>query len=115
MAGGAALSLVDGARPQAQRRVTVLDQTRLVQLVGLATVLTHLAGEALGDDHADRRRDQERRHPHVLEARDRLGGAVRVERAQHEVARQRGPNGDLGGLLVTHLTDQDHVGVVAQE
>jgi hypothetical protein len=44
-----------------------------------------------------------------------VSGAVGVQRAQHQVAGQRGLDGDARGLLVADLADHDHVGVGAQE
>jgi hypothetical protein len=40
---------------------------------------------------------------------------VRVQRRQHEVTGQRGLDRDLDGLGVADLTDQDDVGVLAQD
>ena len=66
--------------------------------------------------HADRSRGrQERLDAHLGQARDRAGGVVGVQRAQHEVAGQRGFDGDLGGLVVANLTDHHDVGVAPQD
>jgi hypothetical protein len=43
------------------------------------------------------------------------GGVVGVERREHEVARERGVDGDLDGLLVADLADHDHVRILAEE
>ena len=43
------------------------------------------------------------------------GRVVGVQRAKHQVAGQRRLDGDLGGLQVADLADQDDVGVLAQD
>ena len=42
-------------------------------------------------------------------------GVVAVQRGEHEVTGERRLHGDAGGLGVSDLTDEDHVGVLAQE
>src|SRR5205823_14873229 len=39
---------------------------------------------------------------------------VRVQRREHEVARERGFDRDVGGLRVANFADEDHVRVLAQ-
>ena len=51
---------------------------------------------------------------HAQDAVDGLPGIHRVQRAQHKVARLGGAQGDLDGLAVTHLADQDHFGGLAE-
>ncbi len=43
------------------------------------------------------------------------GRVVGVQGGEHQVAGQRGLDGDLGGLVVADLADHDDVGVLAQE
>jgi hypothetical protein len=38
-----------------------------------------------------------------------------MERREHEVARERRVDGDLGGFLVADLADHDHVRILTQE
>ena len=45
---------------------------------------------------------------------DRLGGVQGVQRGQHQVPGLGGRERRADGLLVAHLADQDHVGVLAQ-
>ena len=76
--------------------------------------------EALGGDAHERPSQhlaRERRLPlpeQVDEALDGLGCVQRVKRADDEVAGLGGAQGGHGRLLVAHLADQDHVGVLAQ-
>jgi len=44
-----------------------------------------------------------------------LAASCRVQRRQHEVARHRRLDRDLGGLLVADLADEDHLGVGAED
>ena len=71
--------------------------------------------EALRRDEDDGRRDEVRLDAHVHEAVDRGGRVVRVERREHEVARERGLDRDLGRLEVADLADEDDVRVLPQE
>ena len=43
-----------------------------------------------------------------------LGRIVRVQRAENQVTRQRGANGDFGRFQVANFADHDHVRVLAQ-
>ena len=43
------------------------------------------------------------------------GRVVRVERREHQVAGERGVDGDVGRLEVADLADHDHVGVLAHD
>jgi hypothetical protein len=67
------------------------------------------------DDERERRRDEERLDAHVDQARDGGDGVIGVQRRQHQVAGERGLQGQLGGLGVADLADQDDVGVLAQD
>ena len=59
--------------------------------------------------------DEERLDAHVDQTGDRARRVVGVQRGEHEVAGQRGLDGDLGGLLVADFADHDDVGVLPQE
>ena len=87
----------------------------LVGHVRLAAVLAELAREPLRDDAVERGRDQAGVDAHVLEPRDRAGGVLGVERAEHHVPGHRGLEGDVGRLFVADLADEDHVGVGAED
>ncbi len=76
--------------------------------------------EPLTDDAAER---AGQRQPHLLllvgreevdHAVDRLGRVDRVERRHHEVTGLGGLDRGANRLGVAHLTDQDHVGVLAK-
>ncbi len=71
--------------------------------------------QALSQNGFDGGRDHERRDPHVLQTRDRAGRVVGVQRAEDEVAGQRGLHGDFGRLQVANLTHQDPVGILPQD
>ena len=51
---------------------------------------------------------------HVGDAVERLRRVVRVERREHEVTGLGDRQRELHGLGVAHLTDEDHVGVLAE-
>ena len=85
------------------------------------TALAVGGGDQLLGDHALQRGRQLHAHllllvrrEHVDDAVDRLGRVLRVQGREHEVAGLG--RGDRGRdrLEVTHLADQDHVGVLAQ-
>ena len=83
--------------------------------VGLDAVLADPADEALADHAEQRRRDEERLDAHVHEAVQRGGRVGRVQRRHDEVAGERGLRRDARGLDVSDLTDEDRVGVLAQD
>jgi hypothetical protein len=74
-----------------------------------------LAHQPLGQHAQQRGTEQERLHAHVGQARDGAGGVVGVQRGQHQVAGQRGLDGDLRGFEIADLADHDHVRVLAQD
>src|SRR6267378_774358 len=115
IAGRAALALVELHPPLAGRDVAVRDEALLVGGVGLPARSTYLASQALSHNQKERRRHQERGDSHVEQPRDRRRAVVRVQRGEHEVAGERGPNADLRRLEVARLTDQDDVGVLPEE
>ncbi len=80
----------------------------------LAAVAEH-ADQPLGDDAAQRRRQQEALDSEIDQARHRRCRGLGVKRRKHEMAGQGGMHGDMGGLGIAHLADHDHVGVMAKE
>jgi hypothetical protein len=84
-------------------------------------VVAHLAGRAQRARQALRQHadhgggDQVRRHAQVHQPRDRAGRVVGVQRAEHQVAGQRGLDRHLGGLQVADLADHDDVRVLAHQ
>ena len=76
--------------------------------------------QSLGDHALDRAGDHAARlgvlvgREEVEHAVDRLGRVDGVDRREHEVPGLGGRQRRLDGLLVAHLADQDHVGVLAQ-
>ena len=84
-------------------------------IVAPLAVRAELAGEALGDDAVDRGGGEEGLDAHLVEAGDRAGGVVGVQRGQHHVAGQRGLDRDPRRLGVADLADHHDVGVGAQD
>ena len=72
------------------------------------------ADEALGDDQLDGRGHEEGLHAHVDQARVGAGGVVGVDGAEHEVAGERGADGDLRRVEVADLADHDDVGILPE-
>ena len=81
----------------------------------LGAMRAKAADEALGDEGADGRADEEWLDAHVEEAGDAADGVIRVERAEDEVAGECGADGDLGGFQIAHFTDHDDIRVAAQD
>src|SRR5436305_53213 len=73
------------------------------------------ARETLRGDELHRGRHEERLDAHVHQAVDGRRRVVRVQRREHEMAGERGLDGDLGGLEVADLADQDDVRILPQE
>src|SRR5688572_29072126 len=71
----------------------------------LLAVLAHPADEPLGEHAFDGGGDEVRLDAHVDDSRDRAGRVVRVQRAEHEVARQRRFGRELGRLGVANFAD----------
>ena len=87
---------------------------------GNAAVAVARREQRLRDDALERAGDL---HAHLLllrgredvdDAVDRARGALRVQRAEHEVAGLGRREGGRDRLEVAHLADEDHVGVLAQ-
>ena len=75
------------------------------------------AAPGLGSHHgpADGGGHQVVLHPHVQHAGDAAGRVVGVQRAEHQVARERGLDGDARGFQVAHFADHDDVRVLADD
>ena len=86
-----------------------------VGMVGLLAFLAEGPDETLGEDAQEGIGEVERVDPHVEEADDRFRGAVRVERAEDEMARQRRLDAGLGRFEIAHLAHHDHVRVGPEE
>ena len=115
VAGGAAAAAIELLVDHVVGR-----QVQLGQRVGagrglLAAILADLPHQPLGQDGLERGGEQERRHAHVAQPRDRAGGVVGVQRAEHHVPGQRRLHGDFGRLQVADLADQDLVRVLPQD
>jgi hypothetical protein len=80
-----------------------------------AAVGAQAAHQALRQDAQQRVGKVERVEADLEQPRDALGRRVGVQRAQHQVAGERGLDRDARGFLVAHLADHDDVGVGAQE
>ena len=63
----------------------------------------------------DRGGDQKRRDAHIAQPRDRAGGVVGVQRAEHRVPGERRLHGNFGRFHIANLADQDLVGVLPQD
>ena len=83
-------------------------------LVGLATVLTNLAHQPLGNNAKQGTGHQERLHAHINQSHGAADGVVGVQRREHQMAGHRRTQANLGGFMVPHLAHQDHVRVLAQ-
>src|SRR5690606_26123404 len=73
------------------------------------------AHQPLGQDAVDGGGEQVVLDAHVQQAGDAAGGDVGVQRAQHQVAGQRGLDGDARGLEVAHFADHDDVRILAHD
>ena len=73
------------------------------------------ADQALRHHAFDRAGDQERLDAHVDQPRVGAGGVVGVQRAEHQVAGERGLNGVLGRFQIADFADQHDVRVVPQD
>jgi dTDP-glucose 4,6-dehydratase len=83
--------------------------------VGSLAVGTDGPEESLANDGFEGGGEQEGLDAHVHEAGDGRGGGVGVQGAEHHVAGEGGLDGDLGGFHVADFTDEDHVGILAED
>lgn len=83
--------------------------------VRLSTMLAESAHETLSEDTDDSGGNEEGFDLHIDQSGEGGGGVVGVEGGKDQVSCERGLDGDLGGFAVTGFTDQDDIGVLAQE
>ena len=84
-------------------------------LVFLPAPPANLPKQALGHDQVYRGADQVRVHAQVQQPRHGSGGAVGVKGGKQQVAGHGSVEGDVGRFEVANFTDQEHVGVLAQD
>ena len=77
-------------------------------------MLANDAHQPLRQDAIQRGNEIVRLDAHVDETADDVGHVVGVDGGEHQVAGERGLNGDLRGFLVANFADHDLVRVVAQ-
>ena len=111
----APLAVVELVLPRLRQRQLQLHQQFVAGVELRPAFDADLPHQSLGQHRLHRRRDQEWRHPHVAQPRDRRRRVVRVQRAEHHVPRQGALDGDLGCLVVADLAHQDDVGVVPED
>ena len=80
---------------------------------GAAVIADH-AHQALRQDAVQRRHKIVGLDAHVQEAADHVDDVIGVDGREHQVAGQRGLDGDLRGFGVADFADHDLVGIVAQ-
>ena len=81
----------------------------------LAALLAYLSDQPLGENGLQRGSQQERRHSHVAQPRDRTRGVVGVQCAEYHVAGQRRLHGNLGRLQVADFAHQDFIRILTQD
>ena len=100
--------------PARARSAACRDRTRSTSYDSRA-VRAELPREPLGQHGRDGGAGDERLDAHLVQARDRARGVVRVQGREHEVSGEGGLDRDARGLAVADLADHDDVGVVAQD
>src|SRR5690606_19612143 len=85
---------------------------RLIRLSRLRVQAPH---QSLREDAVDGGGQQVVGHAHVEQAGDAAGGAVGMQRRQHQVTGQRRLDGDLGGFAVAHFADHDHIRILTHD
>ena len=83
--------------------------------VGCSTCLAKSTHQSLSHDPFNRAGDKKRLDAHVAQTHERSSRIVRVERAKHEVPRQRSLSGVLGRFQVADFTDKYDIGIMAQD
>src|SRR4029077_9982146 len=117
IAGLAAL-LTAGATPEAGtelfHRKTDLGKIVARIIDHFDKVGTNCAYQPLCDERLHDRRQQERFHVHVQQARDAAYSVVRVQRAENKVTSHGRANRDVRGFDITNFPDHHNVGVLSQ-
>src|SRR5216684_8719888 len=111
----AALAVVDLGGLNFFRRVTGVDQGLLRDVQLFLAIRTDAPHEALRANQVHRGGHKKRLDTHVHQTADGRRGIIRMQGGQHQVAGQRGLDSNFGGFKVTNLTDQNNIGVLAQE
>jgi hypothetical protein len=111
----AAATLVRHDHRRVLARKPAFDQRFGRNRMRFCAVLADAPDETLGADQVERAGHEEGLDPHVHQAVHRAGGVVGVQRGEHEVTGQRRLDGDLGGLEVADLADENRVGILAEE
>ena len=115
VADAAALALLNLDRLGLFRRVAFFNQRLSRHVDHFGAVLANAADQSLRADQVDRGRHQEWLDTHVHQARDRFRRTVGVQRGKHQVARERGLDGDFRRFEVSNFADQNDVRVLPQE
>ncbi len=97
-----------GEKPASDQRLR-LDLQRFLALHADA------AHQPLRADQVHGRSHQERFDTHIHQPADRGRRIIRVQRGEHQVAGERGLDGDFSRLEVSNFADQNDVGVLPQE
>src|SRR5205823_4709832 len=95
--------------------VSEVDERLRGHVDGFLAVAADAARQPLRGDELHRGGYQERLDAHVHQAVDGRGRVVGVQRGEHEVAGEGRLDGDLRGLEVADLADQDDVRILPQE
>ena len=90
-------------------------EQRRVGLLGSRAVRADHPHQPLREHTQQAGVDDERRHVQILKAGDRTGGVVGMQRAEHEVTRQRRLHGDHRGFAIADLAEQDGVWVLSED
>ncbi len=85
-----------------------------IRRCGVRTVLADSAHESLGHDAVHRCRNHVALRPDVQQAMHSRDGAHRMQCREHQMARDGRTQSDIHRLAVSHLTDQDDVGILSQ-
>ena len=85
------------------------------RIIGLAALGADLSHQPLGENHVQSRADEVRLDAHVHQAGNGGRGIVGVQRAEDEMAGQRGLDCGPGGFVVADFADHDHVGILAKQ
>src|SRR5579872_945531 len=95
-------------------KAEVAEYIRLFVVLYFAT-LAEAARQALRHDAHRRSRHQERLDIHLAQTCERTCSRVGVQCGEHHVAGERGFYRDACGLFIARLTDEDDIGILAEE
>src|SRR5215468_3470983 len=97
------------------RRQPRFNQFGVGRLVSLPASRAEQPDQPLREHAVERRNEIIRLDAHIDKAPDDVNDVIGVNGGEDQVARERGVDGDLRGLLVADFADHDLVGVVAQD